>query len=280
MLDLNGVVIAAGELAPLPSSATRLAALTASDDVALDEIVDVIALDQALTAALLRLVNSAAIGKSRTVTSVRDATYVVGAGAILELAVGRHVRGSMQRALPAFDLEEGELWRHSVAAALTTELASRVLRVRTPPEAFTVALLHDVGKLVLMRFLDSDRLSFLRRAEEEGGLSALDAEAEMLGVHHGELAELIAQNWGLPEAISRPLRAHHAPTAEDGVVADLTHLADVVAKRVGAGKSFDPGLPAVRADAAERLGLDEDSLARLTETVGERLEGVLRKYEA
>jgi HD-like signal output (HDOD) protein len=278
MLDLDGVMAAAADLAPLPASVTRLAALTARDDAPLAEIVDVVRLDQALTVALLRLVNSAAFAGTRHVTHVRDAVLALGSGTVLELAVGREVRASMKRPLPAFGLAEGELWRHSVASALAAQTASRFVAVPVPPEAFTVALLHDVGKLVLARFLDGELLQLLRRAADEGGLMDLEAEAEVLGVHHGELGQLIAQNWGLPDAISAPLAAHHRPTESDGTTADVAHLADVVAKIIGAGRN-GAGAPRVRADAAARLGIDEDGLERLARVVRDRFVEVLARYE-
>ena len=78
-----------------------------------------------------------------------------------------------------------------------------------PPDSFTVSLLHDIGKLTLSRFLDSDHLRWLAAAREQGGESSLRAEIEILGVHHGEL--------GGPHRVSLeppPARrtGHHLPS--------------------------------------------------------------------
>src|SRR5581483_6124697 len=235
MLDQDALVSAAYELQPLPASIMRLARIVESRDADLRQIVELVSLDQGLTGSVLRLANSAASATGRQISLVRDAVLRVGGGTLLSLAVGQRVRGQMSAALPAYDLAEGELWRHSVAAALATERAGSVCRAGIPPEAFTAALLHDVGKLVLVRFLSRDLQELLERARSEGHVAALEAEREILGVDHAELGELVVQHWGLPDAIARPIAAHHAPTEDDGPVADAVHLADVIAKRIGAG---------------------------------------------
>ena len=280
MLELNSLVEEAGHLEPMPASVTRLAEIVRREESRLEEIVELIALDQGLTMSILRAANSAASGGSRRITVVRDALLRLGAGAVLSLAIGRRVRKQMSTAMPAYDLAEGELWRHSVASALAAELATPFCRVRIPPEAYTAALLHDVGKLVLVRFLDDDLLRFLSRARDEGDLQSLQAEIEVLGVHHGELGELVVQHWDLPECISKPIAYHHSPSEDAGITADVLHLSDVVAKQIGAGRTSFDGPAQVDEEAVIRLGITPEGVEKLCRKTAENFEGVIRRYSA
>jgi HD-like signal output (HDOD) protein len=280
MLDLNSLVEEANHLEPMPASVTRLAEIVRREESRLEDIVELIALDQGLTMSLLHAANSAAYGGPRRIAVVKDALFRLGAGATLSLAIGRRIRKQMSAAMPSYEIAEGELWRHSVASALAAELSLPFCRVPIPPEAYTAALLHDVGKLVLVRFLDEDTLRILRRARGEGELLSLQAEIEVLGVHHGELGELVVQRWNLPETISKPLAWHHTPCEEAGVTADVVHLADVVAKHIGAGRSSDAGPPMLDAGAAERLGITPEGMEKLCRETTEGFEAVMQRYAA
>ena len=125
MLDLDSLAQAASNLEPLPASVARLAAAVAVTDPDLNEIIDVIQYDQALTATLLRSANSAASGSLNPVKTVRDAVIRLGTGSVLWLAVQSSARRRLQRAVPEYGLSEGELWRHSVGASLAAAALHR-----------------------------------------------------------------------------------------------------------------------------------------------------------
>jgi putative nucleotidyltransferase with HDIG domain len=265
MIDLDALTTAAEALEPLPASVTRLAVL-ATGDAQLDAVVEVVQFDQALTAALLATANSSWSASRTRITTVRDAVLRLGTGPVLSLALGASVRNRMHRAVPEYGLAEGELWEHSVAALLAAELLGRRAPVKPPVETATAALLHDVGKLVMARFLDDDLLQSLHRAAEEG-IGRRRAEVDVLGVNHAELGALVAQTWRLPPSLVRGIGYHHDPRLGGELICFAVHLADVVAKAVGAGLEDDPDLETYAA-AMQALGLrpdDVDELCRLVD---------------
>ena len=154
VIDLDAVSRAAGCFEPLPTSAIRLAALVANDIPDVARIVEVVRYDQALTAALLRRANSSWSASRTEITTVKDAVVRIGAGPVVALALGVNVRDRLSAPIPAYGLEEGELWNHSVAATLAAESLMRAAKRHVPTETPTAALLHDVGKLVMARFVD------------------------------------------------------------------------------------------------------------------------------
>jgi len=295
LVDQDALVLAARELEPLPTTVTRLARILARQDWEMREVEEAIALDQALTPRILRLANSALSSRGHRIATVGEAVMRVGTGPLFSMAMALGVKRRFAAPVKAYGLAEGELWKHSVAAALTVESLGTRLRRRLPVESFTAALLHDVGKLVLARFLDAERLELLRAAAERGRLSERDAELEILGVDHGELGAIIAQHWQLPDPLVRALQHHHSPDgAPDGAldaapgespdraIAHVVHVADLVADRVAARrrKKGEPAPPPepLAASTRDRFKLDDAALDELAQSVDARLADVLERY--
>lgn len=284
VLEHDQLILQAQDLEPLPATASRLAKLVSDPNAEMKEIVETISLDQALTVKVLRVANSAASGATSEITTVDRAVIRLGTGAVLSMAVAAGVRTRMLGAIEAYALEEGRLWEHSVAAALAAESMIGLPSQPVPPETFTAALLHDVGKLVLGRFLDQDIREFLRRARHEGGRSAAVAESEVLDVNHAELGGLIAQHWKLPRSICVGIQYHHDPAAcgdDEGLghVPWIVHLANLVARKLGKGADETIPEDADFTPALDALGMDEAKLARLVSRTERRIEEVGERFD-
>lgn len=277
LFDLNALIVEANALAPLPASSSRLSAMLTNDDWNVADVERVIALDQALTLRMLRMANSALSGSEKQIVSVREAVVRMGTGAVLSVAVASGAQRELKRSIPEYHIAEGELWKHSVASALATETLSQFCGP-LPTEAFVSALLHDIGKLVLGRFLDPELLAFLKAAREQGDQSSMAAELEILGVHHGELGGIVAQHWNLPERIVKGIIYHHTPDDANDSIADIVHVADAAAKRLGAGTVQNEHDREVHGPSLSRLCLSTHAFDTLCELVRGRLEEVVEGY--
>jgi HD-like signal output (HDOD) protein len=277
-VDLALLAESARSLEALPASLVRLAGLVADPDADLAPIVEVVTYDEALTANLLRRANSAVSASRSPIRSVHDAVVRLGMGTVLALAMSASLSTRMRRALPQYGLAEGELWEHSV----TTSLAIDVLRARSsttlPPEASTAGLLHDLGKLVLCRFLGPNVLEVVRTAATTEGLSWTAAEQRVLGVHHGALAGMIAEQWRLPPSIIAAVSRHHTPAEgpEDPIVWAVA-AADVMAHGA-AGASPTPHDLEVRRGACAVLGVPGEQWPAMVAEVGHRFQELRERY--
>jgi HD-like signal output (HDOD) protein len=280
MIDIKALTRSANDIEALPASVTRLAALTASDRWTLQEVEEVVRLDQALTLRLLRAANSAASASAVPIVTVRDAVVRLGIKTLLSLATAVGVQRRLKQGVPEYGLSEGELWRHSVAAALAAESVQGYCEVALPVETYAAALLHDVGKLVMARFLDPDVLRVLAEGREQGGLSSLRAETEVLQVHHGELGGLIAQHWSLPDRLVIGIIHHHTPELANDVIADAVHVANIAAKQAGTGYAPTDADLQVSSASLERIGMPEARFGDLVTDVRAKLERVLAAYGA
>lgn len=269
MIDIDQLIDGAGKLEPLPQTVTRLVALLAKEEVTVTEIEDVFSMDGPLTARLLRQANSASSSSRATIGTVSAAVVRLGFGSVLALAVAASTQKQLAAAVPQYGMSDGALWKHSQAARLAVDALRQYAKLKVPVEAQTAALLHDIGKIVMARHLKENIMAVLRRAVGEGMSLNLDAEREVLEVHHGELGGLIAQHWGLPEIIARGIIYHHDPencTHADNRICHIVCLANWVAKKAeqkAGGDPYEKPLP----QSVETLGLTESQIEQVVEAV-------------
>jgi HD-like signal output (HDOD) protein len=282
VIDLDELAQAASQLEPLPVSSTRLAALVCAGTPELGQVVEIVQFDEALTASLLRTANSSWSASRSDIKTVRDAVIRLGASPVLALTLGMNVRRRLGDSLPEYGLSEGMLWRHSVAASLAAELVTSRAAHRPPPEAATAALLHDVGKLVMARFLDRSLLDQMRECQA-GGATHLEAEMVVLGIDHAELGGLIARSWGLPDSLVQGIREHGRPRPGCNALVYTVYLADVLAESAGAGlgdDAYGPGFDPEVFEAAQcELGLTATDFDELRDLVADRLDEVEHRFD-
>lgn len=243
VLDHRELLSSAETIDALPITVGRLASLISAGNADIFEIVEVVSLDQALTATLLRRANSASVRGRVEIRTVRDAAVRLGASALLSMAMAASVSFKMNRALPAYGLAEGQLWKQSVAASLTADVVRRRARADVPMEASTAALLHDFGKVVLSSHFGPQVLEMLSRAAQADGMSLLRAEQVVFGVTHSEIGGLVAAHWKLPHSIVDAIVRHHDASADLSPVSATVSLAHAMVPDVLAAKDAPEDVP-------------------------------------
>ncbi|MDB6035053.1 MAG: hypothetical protein JWM16_5391 [Verrucomicrobiales bacterium] len=233
-------------LPTLPSIHVQLTSLLASPNVPMDEIGALLGRDMAISASLLKVVNSAFFGLRREVTTPVEAVAYLGVDVIKALVLGIPVFSEFEGSLPG-KFSGQTLWNHSLQVAIGAERIARfegadIVMVK---ESFTAGLLHDVGKLVLAANFAADYSSCLKR-RQDGHCSGLDAEREGLGATHAEVGGYLLGLWGLPLPVVQAVAFHHEPrTASKRGFSGLmaVHAANVLQQQlpssVGEGAMLD-----------------------------------------
>lgn len=276
MNSVEDIVSKVGSLPPLPDTALKLMRVMNNPRSSMDEIVEAIKYDQALTGEVLKLCNSAFFGLSRKVTSLNDAMLTLGTVKVLQLVMSVHTNSMLAREQKGYGLEPGILWKHSVAVALASSLVAQRLKLPDANIVFTAGLLHDIGKVILNEYVAEEFAEIVRRVTEDKA-SFVEAERQVVGFSHEEVGGMIAEKWRLPDAIVRCIRFHHTPWELDppDTLVDTVYLANCVCLLLGVGLGED-GL-CYRADQAvmERHDLHEQAL----EEVGVRMMIELQSVE-
>ena len=262
MTSLNGILEQIDLLAPIPAIASQIMTKSDDPDSSLSEIADLIANDPALTANLLKICNSAYFSLPRKVESVKDAVAWVGLDQIVELVLTNSVSVSFNKGLEGYGLGEGELWRHAVTSAhIAKSLAQRYGASQNKHLIYTAALLKDIGKLILGRFVafSFEKINILVHSQ---GYSFNDAEKKIIGMNHEELGAMVGQKWSFSEKLIYMIRHHHLTneSARQDPETTLIYLADIICMMMGICTGTDGLSYRFYGDVLKRINLSEKDL--------------------
>jgi putative nucleotidyltransferase with HDIG domain len=276
MTDLKDIVEQIDLLEPVPPVAVQILALTEDPNSSFAEISDLILIDPALTANLLRTCNSAFFSLSRQVESVRDAITLLGLDQIVELVMAGSLSTNFKKELVGYGLGERELWRHAVSSAhVAGNLADRFGASQNKHLIYTAALLKDIGKLILGRFVafSYEQINILVHSQ---GHSFNDAEHEIIGMNHEELGALVAKKWHFSQKLIDIIRHHHLSeeSARQDLGTALVYLADIICMMMGLCAGADGLSYRFYSEVLNQMNLSEKDLQGIIAEAGKNRQQV------
>lgn len=202
--------------------------LSGDNDIDPRRLIELVSKDPVFTIRVMRLANVAAFAAAGEVKTIELAVVRLGTRAVRNAVLAACLSGWAQT-LDAHGNRGVEEIQHAVGTACLARRLSERLRVMSD-EAFVHGLLHDVGKLFLLKL----RGEYLRL----GGRSPRPEEFDaVLAEQHSEIGAIALQLWGLPDSIRVPVRWHHEPQsspAQAQAVA-ITYVANRLSHRYGFG---------------------------------------------
>jgi putative nucleotidyltransferase with HDIG domain len=200
-----------------------------------EDIEMLVAIDPGFASKVLMLANSVHYNRPAPVVSIHEATALLGAGRLRELA----------RTISAFDLFVGKAddsslrrrtwWRHALDTARCAEGSAEILGVDSG-EAYTCGLLHDAGKPLLEKYGIGNYAAVESLVAE--GHDHIEAECKVYGCSHADVGLFAAQLWRFPQKLADSIGYHHFPPK--GIVPPLvaaTCLANECAHQLVSGRS-------------------------------------------
>lgn len=207
----------------LPVMAVRIFELLRDPESDLRTIEALIRHEPVLSAVILRHANAVACGSRQPVTGIGPALIRLGYRQTSELILQLALAPLAEPPLTGYGLRHGDLWCHAAATAIATDALAAECGLQAPIDAFTAALLHDLGKVVLHPFV-GEQASRIHNQAFSGSCSFEDAEQQILGVNHAEVGAELITAWGLGPDLAECVRWHHDPHRASGRVRDLTEL--------------------------------------------------------
>ncbi len=252
---------------PFPVAAQRLAETTRDPNCLMDEVVTILETDPALSARLLRLVNSVGFSLRTPCTSVRHAAALVGTEKLNQVASTAAIldmyESSSERA--------AQLLEHAtVVGALCRYLA---FHFGLPPdELFTCGFLHDIGKLML---LDTEGEEYLALLDADAGQfdTTFIEERKRFGFDHALLAGHVLAAWNIPHPVPKVVAWHHHVTrayAESTQISQMVstlRLADAMAYALRQPDTEAQIQDLARMEAASYMDISEGQIAAMWEEV-------------
>jgi len=244
--ELDLLIAEVAELRPLPAVAVRALEIAEGEQFSAHELAQAISADQALTAKLLRLSNSAYYGFPRRITTVRDAVVLLGFRAVRSATLASCVIDT----LPGGSvMDPATAWRFSVTTGLLAEVLSRATQ-RHQDEAFTAGVLHNIGRLALDQHRARE-LSASRTLARQQGLTIMEAQRQLLGYTDADLGGALALHWNFPDALADAVAHHHLDVdalPDPHSVTAFVVRARLFARSHGINDGFDVPAEAPRAE--------------------------------
>lgn len=260
------------ELPTLPAVLGRVLSIAADPEASALDLGQVIAADQSLSAALLKLVNSAYYGFYRQIESVTQAIVVLGFFEVRNLTLTATAFRTLGKGHSAYD--RNQLWRHSLAAAIAAERCAH-LAGKKISGCFEAGLLHDIGKVAFDMLYGEAFVNAANTAHARGVRVHL-IEVETFGMDHAEAGGILSEHWNLPPAVAEAIRLHHHPehAETDPVLCAVAAVANYVTYGCGLGESSNPVAPEFPAAATQRIGLNEGHCETLVRELHDHVEKI------
>lgn len=212
--NLDRVVRRVHEISTLPHVALQVMDVANDPNSGAAEMMKIMESDPALTARVLRYVNSSAIGLRQQITNLQYAIAYLGLKQVRNLAMTAAVSDLFKANNNPGKYDRKALWRHLVSVGVCTRILALQLSMPEFEDLFLAGLLHDLGIILEDQYANKPFKELMLIATEDVPFTRL--EREHLGFDHTELGEKVAESWQFPEMVRAAIRRHHSSASYTG----------------------------------------------------------------
>ena len=208
------------DLPTLPGVYLKLNRLLQDKQASLENVSRIIEVDPALSAKILRLVNSAFYGMRSKCSSISHAIMVMGFNTVKNAVVSVSVLDTLSFKGQLQDFDIAGFWRHSISVAVLGRQLAEKSRLVPGEDSFMAGLLHDIGKIIMFIYFRDEFTKTVQKMQE-AKCSFADAEGEVAVIDHVQIGAYLTRKWQLPENIIEAVAGHHyhvSSSASSGLV--------------------------------------------------------------
>jgi len=238
---IDSILKSIDRIPAFPAIVQKVRELLHDDDYSVADLVNVIKYDQAVAANILKISNSAYFGARQKIKTIHEAVVYLGQQQLVRAVQTAGVSKFYRKGGIGYVSKSKDLWEHSVAVALMSQILSRKIREREDPVLYTAALLHDVGKIIMGEYVHESFEQIINRVKNSK-CSFLEAEEDILGINHADLGGRIAAHWNFPSEIRDAIAYHHRPDLlmeKNKTNAWLVYLSDQACLMMGIDGGID-----------------------------------------
>jgi len=252
------------DILPLPNVVNAILKTINDPYASLSRVSETILKDQALTAKVLKIINSAYYGVSTPVGTVSQAVSLLGLDKIKNLAMAISLSEGLYR-YSGLPFGRGALWHHSQACGVATSLVASAAGYPTPEEALIAGLIHDIAKALWTELFPERFLAAIKAVQVEGR-DPLEVEIEYLTVPHATVGAWMLEKWQLPEIFQQAVALHHEPRVENidsplRILSLSLYLGNQMAKLLNLGEGGNYRLGPLPRQLLKEINLSREELA-------------------
>ncbi|GFO54109.1 metal-dependent phosphohydrolase [Geomonas sp. Red276] len=240
--------------------ALKLQQVLAQKDYSIEDVHQLIIADPGLASNVLRVANSAFYAGLSKVETIREAIIRLGAGEVTNLVMLTTQQDLYRSRDARFGSLMQTLWRHALSCAVGSKwLVQKSGYPVKAQEAFLGGLLHDIGKLYLLKLMEG-----VCKEEQFKAAANLAVLTEVLETLHVEEGLRLMVQWHMPEVYCGVVAGHDADQWDPGdVILAAVRLANLTCRKLGVGLRTEADVVLFASAEARALGLKEISLAEL-----------------
>jgi putative nucleotidyltransferase with HDIG domain len=235
-LDPDKIITGNTQLASPPHVFREIIKALQDPKSSVSYLADVIAKDPALTARLLRIVNSPFYGQTQKIDTPARALLILGAKKLTSLAAGIAIM-SVFDGIPQSVLNMELFWKHSLSCGVVCKLLALQVEPELEDSLFLAGMLHDIGKLVMLKDY-AKHAALVLSASRQLAKPSYEIEKAVWGFTHADIGARLAEQWNFPTSLVNAIRFHHSHSkAPDHHESEFVHLADHIANAMEIGTS-------------------------------------------
>ena len=254
----------------LPEVVTQVCRLVNDPAATVDQVGDIMVKDAAMAAKMLRMVNSVYYGLPEPVHSLEKAVMILGFKTIRSIALSIGVLNLFQQQTAQFNMKM--FWAHGAVSACLCRMIASKAKLCDPELAFTIGLLKDLGKLLLVENAAEETRAIIAVAKEYK-LSFHAASREVMDTDDAEIGAWLCEKWELEPQIIDTIRfQNRLSEAKDTSLAAMCQFSEYLCglKKIRVSGSCDE--PSLDPKVWVYLGLDKTSLVGLLTTINDEVD--------
>lgn len=265
------------KLVSLPAIVAQVNQMANDPTASAADIAHAIGQDPALTARLLKIVNSPFYRFPSKIDTLSMAVTVLGTRQLRDLVIAAAIIKRFQSKMdPAFNIEV--FWCHSVTCAIAARLIALKLSIPNTERFFVAGLLHDIGKMVMYLLLPNESIKLLK-ALDNRNCDINNIEQELFGFSHDDVGVALLTAWHFPESLIAPIRSHAALNSTEHYSKDtaIIHLANNIANNLQTPVSRDDDTT-LNPKALEILQISPDMIEAIYEETYRHMDTLLEIF--
>ncbi|MEM7672809.1 MAG: HDOD domain-containing protein [Verrucomicrobiota bacterium] len=278
VIDRPKILVHAEEMPPTPQILCKIQSCMQDPNADLQDLVKLIRMDATLAAQIVRLSNSSYYGCAIPSENVMEAVQRLGfreVHRLVGLVASKQLFGA---AAPVYRMKAGELWDQSISRAIAMDTYAKIVGVNNDT-AYTIGLLHGIGKIIVNKCTLESGLSFYDEDEDAEPITP-EFEKRILGFHFAEVGGILLESWKFTQEVILPVKFQIAPqeAPDQRVMTSLLYLANHVMDQWRFGQEIDLSNVPDLEEVLEIAGLKSEQLIEAMDPINEAVGKVREEF--
>ena len=254
--NIDSIINSIDRLPTLPTVYIKLLSLLNARYSSIRMISDIISEDQAVSAMVLKIVNSALYGFYSKIGDLQSAIVILGLNEIKNLVLATSICKTVKQFKESSTFDMQEFWKHSIGCAISAKVLAETAYIKNPEDVFTGGLLHDIGKLIHATYLREEFKDVVADVVKTGS-QMFESEKKILGFDHVQTGSALAKKWRLSQKTIDMIAQHHLYDMPDTLTKEVAavHIGNALCISLRMGSGGEKRVPIINQKAWEILDI-------------------------